>query len=245
MSRVARNAILLRLEEALTIAPVPGAVAPPPAAGSPLLLSASCPLQHGPADWERLKNELAASRAELELVDSIPKAHKALRKLVRELEIKTAARWRHPRLERLGLDQALLDAGVKLVEPSAEPGSKPDARAFCQGLREVDLGVTAADAAFLDTGSIAVSSGIGKPRSISLLPRIHLAVLEAEDLLPGLCAWPELIRRLAAGPDGLPSAAHLISGPSGTADIELVYSQGVHGPLALRVLALAPGWDKD
>jgi L-lactate dehydrogenase complex protein LldG len=235
MSRVARNAILLRLEEALTIAPVPGAAAPPPVECSPLSDAASIPLQNGPADWERLKSELAASRAELELVDSLPKAHKFLRRLARELEIKTAARWRHPRLERLGLDKALADAGVTLVEPDAE--------GYCQGLREVDLGVTAADAAFLDTGSIAVSSGMGKPRSISLLPRIHLAVLEAEDLLPGLCAWPELIRRLAAK-EGLPSAAHLISGPSGTADIELVYSQGVHGPLALRVLALAPGWDK-
>lgn len=235
MSIAARNAILMRLEEALTIAPEAGCVTPPPPTPSPLHTAGDVPVQHGSPDWQKLKAELAAIRTELDLASSIQDAHDALRRIVRANAIKSAVRWDHPRLRALGLDDALADAGVALVDPQCAQ--------LCQGLRDVDLGVTAADAVFLDTGAIALRAGVGRPRAISLVPRVHLAIVAAEDLLPGLSALPELIRSWI-GPDGkAPSAIHLISGPSGTADIELVYVQGIHGPLVLHVLALAAGWD--
>jgi len=61
------------------------------------------------------------------------------------------------------------------------------------------------------------------------LPDVHIAILEANDILPDLDAIMQH-PALAAAP-----AAAFISGPSRTGDIELTITLGVHGPRELVV----------
>lgn len=237
MSDDSRTNILQRLEAGLGTLPYPGCLPAPDSIPSPLPDAASVAVQHGPADWRLLRTELTNLRAELDVATTRAELAEALKRLVRAYGIETAVCWEHSRLAGIGIDVLLAAAGVKVLDAACVEGS-----GACRALRDVDLGVTAADAVFLDCGAIAVRSGIGRPRSISLVPRVHLAVVAEEDLQPGLHVLPELLRAWGEEEGGLPSAIHLISGPSGTADIELVYVQGVHGPLALHVLALSGDW---
>jgi L-lactate dehydrogenase complex protein LldG len=71
-----------------------------------------------------------------------------------------------------------------------------------------------------------------QPRTASLLPPIHVAILRPEQILRGL---DDLFALLATG-DELSSAVTLITGPSRTADIELTLVVGVHGPQQLHVI---------
>ena len=64
--------------------------------------------------------------------------------------------------------------------------------------------------------------GEGKPLTASLLPNVHIAILEANDILPDLDATMQY-PALAADP-----AAAFISGHSRTDDIELTITLGVH-----------------
>jgi L-lactate dehydrogenase complex protein LldG len=88
----------------------------------------------------------------------------------------------------------------------------------------IRAGLTGVTAAASETGSLLLPGGPGKPLLASLLPEIHLAVVQADQI-----AWS--IDDLLQNPVlHTASAAALVSGPSRTGDIELTLTIGVHGP---------------
>ena len=74
-----------------------------------------------------------------------------------------------------------------------------------------------------------------QPRSASLLPPVHIAVVNAERMLSGL---DELLETLPL-PAEQSSSMVLITGPSRTADIEQTLVRGVHGPGEIHVVILS------
>ncbi len=95
-----------------------------------------------------------------------------------------------------------------------------------------DAGITSADYALADTGSLVSLSSPEEARLVSLLPPVHVAVVPRERLLTGL---DELFTIL---PDPAAQAASMviITGPSRTADIEQILVRGVHGPGQVHVV---------
>ena len=89
-----------------------------------------------------------------------------------------------------------------------------------------------ARAAVAETGSLIISTGLGRPLTASLLPDVHLAILKEEDILPDLTHALSLEEIREA------SSTVIISGPSRTADIEMTLTIGVHGPGQLYVFCL-------
>jgi L-lactate dehydrogenase complex protein LldG len=89
-----------------------------------------------------------------------------------------------------------------------------------------EVGLTGCDAAIAETGSLVLLSGPGKARMVSLLPPLHVAVVERRVL----CAtMAELFARHASSMAAV-ACTTVITGPSRTADIELSLTLGVHGP---------------
>jgi L-lactate dehydrogenase complex protein LldF len=84
------------------------------------------------------------------------------------------------------------------------------------------VGVTKAICGLADTGSVLEADGAGSPLHASLLPPIHIAVLNKGDILPSLPDAMHLVEDKRS--------AVFISGPSRTADIEMTLTVGVHGP---------------
>jgi L-lactate dehydrogenase complex protein LldG len=95
-----------------------------------------------------------------------------------------------------------------------------------------DFGITSADFALADTGTLVLLSSPAEARLISLLPPAHIAVVPRERILSGLDELFSLVPR----PADLHSSMVLITGPSRTADIEQILVRGVHGPGKLTVL---------
>lgn len=96
------------------------------------------------------------------------------------------------------------------------------------------VGITAAVYGIAETGTIVVCSSDGGGRIESLLPPVHVALLRASALLPGL---PEVFAALDQEQQfGRSSAVTFITGPSRTADIELTLTLGVHGPKQLFIV---------
>ncbi|MCZ6633460.1 MAG: lactate utilization protein [bacterium] len=102
-----------------------------------------------------------------------------------------------------------------------------DLRSFCA---RADVGLSGAEAALAETGSIVVESGPGKSRLSTLLPPIHVALVSTSCLVPDIFTWT------AARSGKMPANVTLISGPSKTADIEFTLTIGVHGPKRLIVV---------
>lgn len=82
-----------------------------------------------------------------------------------------------------------------------------------------------------ESGSLIVHSGAGTPILLSFLPLHHLIVLREGDLLPYLEDYAARCAGQAA-----PRNAIVITGPSGTTDIEGSYVRGAHGPGYLHVI---------
>jgi len=88
------------------------------------------------------------------------------------------------------------------------------------------VGITSADYALADTGTLVMFSSAEEARMISLLPPCHLAIVPRARLLSTL---DELLT-LVPIPAERSSSMVLITGPSRTADIEQILVRGVHGP---------------
>ena len=98
----------------------------------------------------------------------------------------------------------------------------------------IDAGFTQARGAIAETGSLIVWSSAAEPRSLSLVPPIHFALLDAATIHPTF--YDALVSENWAA--GLPTNALLISGPSKTADIQQTLAYGAHGPKELVVIVI-------
>jgi len=98
----------------------------------------------------------------------------------------------------------------------------------------VDVGITSADYALADTGTLVMLASPQEARMISLLPPAHIAVVPRGRILTGL----DELFSLLPNPAESTSSMVLITGPSRTADIEQILVRGVHGPGLLSVVVV-------
>jgi len=92
------------------------------------------------------------------------------------------------------------------------------------------IGVSQMQWGLADTGTVAQNSTDPRERLVSMLPLIHIAILETSRILADMITFFETVR-----PEENAYLA-LITGPSRTADIERVLTIGVHGPERLIVV---------
>ncbi|MEC7467080.1 MAG: lactate utilization protein, partial [SAR324 cluster bacterium] len=96
-------------------------------------------------------------------------------------------------------------------------------------LWSVAAGVTQTIGAIAETGSLLLKPDEQEPRLLSLVPPIHLAILDSKRIYS---TFSEAIRE-EGWSRPMPTNVLLISGPSKTADIEQTLVYGIHGPKQL------------
>ena len=95
-----------------------------------------------------------------------------------------------------------------------------------------DAGISTTQAAIAETGTLVLVSADERHRLVSLVPPIHIAIVDASRICETL---GEALALLRNGRD-LSRAVTFVTGPSRTADIELTLTVGVHGPQELYVI---------
>ena len=134
-----------------------------------------------------------------------------------------------------GRDSALAATLAATPLPSALHWFDEDL-AHCKAdlFERTDAGITTTLAGIAETGSLLLRPGPAEPRTLSLIPPVHIAVLREidirESLLPAL--------RDKQDTSAMPTNLVLVTGPSKTADIQRMLVYGVHGPRALVILLL-------
>lgn len=103
---------------------------------------------------------------------------------------------------------------------------------FKADLFQIDAGITSVRGGVADTGAVVLWPTVQEPRLLSLVPPVHVAVLDADTIYNSFAEMMAAERWA----DGMPTNALLISGPSKTADIEFTLVFGVHGPKELVLL---------
>ena len=95
-----------------------------------------------------------------------------------------------------------------------------------------DIGISGAQAGIAETGTLLLDSSRERHRLVSLVPPVHIAILDAAKIVATLSEALSLMRK---GEQVSPIVT-LVTGPSRTADIELTLAIGVHGPQELYVV---------
>ncbi len=157
--------------------------------------------------------------------------------LVRRMGVTSVARSEQPVFDAVPVDAALAGAGA-LVWPAvyADDTSRPELR---RRLAECGMGVTGADYAIAETGSVIVIPKRGLSRLVSVVPPVHVAIVRPSEVI-GTLDDLFALRRLEYHRDGgeMGSYLNFISGPSRTADIEQTIVVGVHGPREVHLVLL-------
>jgi L-lactate dehydrogenase complex protein LldG len=135
-----------------------------------------------------------------------------------------------PVVQKLGAAEKLAASGLEVLTP--------DDVFWRERLAEAGVGVTGAVAAVAASGSVGVACGPGAPRATSLVPPAHICLVFRGTMVgdqgEALLRWAPN----AAADTELPSNLVWVSGPSRSADLELVLTVGVHGPGSVDVIVV-------
>ena len=174
---------------------------------------------------DAMAREVNAVGGVAKVVSNHAEAGEKIAVLCKQYSVLSALCWQHPVLNRCELDDLLSRQGI--TKHCYDSLVKNDWSQRLQAAREADIGISSVDFAIAETGTLIVCAQPGQERMTSLLPPVHIAIVEESQLVPDLLDAIELLR----GSDGsLPSNIALITGPSKTGDIELQLTTGVHGP---------------
>jgi len=203
-----------------------------PGAASPLEQRGTVGYQGAGSDpAAHFSEALTAAGGICHLVPDRPSAIARILQLVQAASARRLLLGRNPLLDSLNLQDPLRAAGSEiLLADSLPPAERKDS------LFSADLGISGVDYLIAETGTVVLMAQPGEPRSLSLLPPVHIAVAERSQLLPDLFdLFEPALWKLR---QGLPSHLGLITGPSKTGDIELRLVTGVHGPREIHVVLI-------
>ena len=162
-------------------------------------------------------------------VDSEAQLFPALKEILVEL------RSRGIETRRIALSDAAILGSVS--QDLADEGHEVAVLPSTSDLFQVDVGITTAQGAIAETGTLVLEQALERHRLVSLLPPVHVAILNAKEICATL---GEAILRARASCQ-MSRAITFITGPSRTADIELTLTIGVHGPKELYVIVYEGG----
>jgi L-lactate dehydrogenase complex protein LldG len=182
------------------------------------------PIEDPPA---RFIEELEALGGHGKRVESLEEARQYVLDLAREREAKLLLRWDVDDLEDLGVDAPLGETGVEVAVWR-------DLADFREIAGKADIGLSTAEWAIAETGTLVLEGGPGKGRTVTLLPPTYVALMPVERILRTV---PEAIEKYAGGEaGGLPANVCFHTGPSRSGDIEMSLFVGMHGPGDVHVV---------
>ncbi len=197
---------------------------------------------------DRLREQALPLKIQLATVSDLSEAAARIAALAEEKSPEWGTRksicaWRHPLVDALELPAALERLAIPVYVSDLETGGADTLRQRKNTIRrqvaDSFIGVTSADYCLAETATLVLRTRPGQARSVSLVPSIHVAVIRLEQILTDLKALYTLFRvdpRMRE--EGLTRCMSLISGPSKTADIEIVMVHGAHGPRELHLLVV-------
>jgi L-lactate dehydrogenase complex protein LldG len=175
----------------------------------------------------RFIEELEALGGHGERVESLDEAREYVLGLVRERDAKLLLRWAVEELEELGIDGPLGETGAEVVVWR-------DLADFREIAGKAEIGLSTAEWAIAETGTLVLEGGPGKGRTVTLLPPTYVALVPVERILHTV---PEAIEKYASGEaGGLPANVCFHTGPSRSGDIEMSLFVGMHGPGDVHVV---------
>jgi iron-sulfur cluster protein len=180
----------------------------------------------------------------------------------------------NPHLEALGMEVVETDLGERMVqlththpshliapaihltkedaaavfgtEPTVEAIQRHARESLRQKFIEATVGISGANMAIAETGTIVLVTNEGNADLTTTLPPVHIALFGIDKLVAKLDDAVAVLRMLPRSGTGqlISSYINWITGPSRSADIEQSLTIGVHGPREMHCVILDNGREK-
>jgi L-lactate dehydrogenase complex protein LldG len=141
-----------------------------------------------------------------------------------------------PALPEMNLSAQLAAQNLSIIE--ATDFSAAEKQKLIDRLASCGAGITTIDYAIAETGTIVLSSDEEQSLLVSLLPVIHIALLQPQQILATLADTVKVLANERMQRNAPCRSTTFITGPSRTSDVELTLSIGVHGPKELHLIIL-------
>jgi L-lactate dehydrogenase complex protein LldG len=177
---------------------------------------------------DRFINELGKVNGLSKVVNNEDELREYLSNVTIEHDSKSCIVWETALIKKLRVIEYLESDGLRLIK-----SHKKDE------LAKADIGITEVDYAIADSATLVLFANPKKPRLVSLIAPVHIAILESKKIVNNIFQLFQIVkheyhRDMLDKPPM--SCLTFITGPSRTADIELNLTLGVHGPKEVHTL---------
>ena len=190
-----------------------------------------------PAILDKLAEMAALGGWNVHRASGVEEAIGYIESVARESEATNIVRSAQNVFDQIPVDSVLANMGLKVTTVERDEANPREA--LREEIRQSGIGITGADYALAETGSLIILPRKGLSRLVSLVPPVHIALVRPEDILESMDDL-FLLRRLEYHQRGgeMGSYLNFITGPSRTADIEMTIVEGVHGPKEVHMVIL-------
>jgi Uncharacterized conserved protein len=129
---------------------------------------------------ERFVDEFTQARGTAKVVGSCEEIKEFILALAMGRNATSLAIWESDLLRRLNLDGYLEERGFKL----AFPGNKEE-------MAKADIGITEVNFAVAATGTMVLIANREQPRSVSLIPPVHVAVVKSDLIVENVSTYSQ------------------------------------------------------
>lgn len=175
---------------------------------------------------QTFKENLEAVGGHCSVVQNVAEATQAVAEIISDIQ-RTPLRARRIALSNSLLVQTVCRGSQIDVDEMTISPSRAEIFSY-------DVGVSAVQYAIAETGTLVLESEAERHRLVSLVPPVHIAIVEGNKICLTLA---EALARVNQG-NNLSPTVTFITGPSRTADIELTLTIGVHGPQELYMIVI-------
>ncbi|MEQ2525968.1 lactate utilization protein C [Robertmurraya yapensis] len=145
--------------------------------------------------------------------------------------------WKDERFEQFGLTNLMKqewpEKGIELHEWDHTIGQENIEKA-----NYANVGITISDITLAESGTAVLFSGKDKGRTVSFLPATSIILVPKSSIVPRMTQAAQIIREKVANGEQVASCVNFITGPSNSADIEMILVVGVHGPIKATYIVI-------